>query len=43
MIGSEEKLTNTEEKKAKIRERYKGVNEDQLTVIPAIPKINIFD
>ena len=43
MIGSEEKLANTEEKKAKIRERYKGVNEDLLSVIPAIPKIDIFD
>ncbi|MBR4758537.1 MAG: recombinase family protein [Lachnospiraceae bacterium] len=43
MIGSEEKLTNTEEKKARIRERYKGVSEDQLSVIPAIPKIDIFD
>ena len=43
MNETEEKLNSTEERKAKIRERYKGVSEDQLSVIPAIPKLDIFD
>lgn len=43
MNEAEEKLNSIEEKKAKIRERYKGVSEDQLSVIPAIPKLDIFD
>ncbi len=43
MKESEERLTTIEEKKTKIRERYKGVGEDQLSVIPAIPKLDIFD
>lgn len=43
MIISEDKRLSTEEKKSKIRERYKGVSEDQLSVIPAIPKLDIFD
>ena len=43
MKESEEKLTSVEDKKAKIRERYKGVSEDQLSVIPALPKLDIFD
>ncbi|MBQ8007404.1 MAG: recombinase family protein [Lachnospiraceae bacterium] len=43
MNVGEEKLNSTEEKKARIRERYKGVSEDQLAVIPAVPKLDIFD
>ena len=43
MKGSEEKLTSVEERKEKIRERYRGVDESQLSVIPAIPKADIFD
>ena len=43
MNEAEEKLNSVEEKKAKIRERYKGISEDQLSVIPAIPKLDIFD
>ena len=37
MNEKEEKLTTADEKKQKIRERYKGVSEDVLDVIPAKP------
>ena len=43
MTETEQNLTSTEERKAHIRERYKGVDEDQLRVIPAKPKLDIFD
>ena len=43
MIESEATLESKEAKKEKIRERYKGVSEDQLSVIPAVPKLDIFD
>ena len=29
--------------KDRIRERYKGINPDELEVIPALPKENIFE
>ena len=38
MNKSEEKLTSRELKKAKIRERYKGINQDEIEVIPALPQ-----
>ena len=34
-MTKDEKRLSTEERKAKIRERYKGVNKDELEVIPA--------
>ena len=37
MRESEEKLEATSDQKSRIRERYKGIDEDQLDVIPAIP------
>ena len=37
MNENEEKLSTADEKKQKIRERYKGVSEDVLDVIPAKP------
>lgn len=43
MNETEQRLSSTEEKKEKIRQRYKGVGEDQLSVIPAVPKPDIFD
>lgn len=43
MNETEQQLSSVEEKKEKIRQRYKGVDEDQLTVIPAKPKLDIFD
>ncbi|MCR5092885.1 MAG: hypothetical protein K6B72_02825 [Lachnospiraceae bacterium] len=43
MKETEDQLGTIEEKKAKIRERYKGVDPNELSVIPAIPKIDIFD
>lgn len=43
MNESEQKIASDQERKEKIRQRYKGVDEDQLSVIPAIPKLDIFD
>lgn len=43
MKKAEERLVNAEEQKAKIRERYKGVDENQLTKIPALPVLDIFN
>lgn len=43
MKEAEERIISVEEKKAHIRERYKGIDENQLSVIPALPKIDIFD
>ena len=43
MNKSEEKLTSRELKKAKIRERYKGINQDEIEVIPALPQIRLDD
>ena len=37
MRESEEKLEVASDQKSRIRERYKGIDEDQLDVIPAIP------
>lgn len=37
MRESEEKLEAASDQKSRIRERYKGIDEDQLDVIPAIP------
>ena len=42
MIESEEKLT-VEEQKEKIRQRYKGVNPDELDFIPATPTENFYE
>ena len=43
MNENEQQIISVEEKKARIRQRYKGVDEDQLSIIPAIPKLDIFD
>ncbi len=43
MKESEERMNSVEEKKEKIRERYRGVSENELSVIPAQPKPDIFD
>lgn len=43
MNETEQHLLTSEEKKEKIRQRYKGVDESQLSVIPANPKLDIFD
>lgn len=43
MIDSEENIGNTLSAKDKIRERYKGVSYDELEVIPALPRENIFE
>ncbi len=34
-----EGIGSAEEKKARIRQRYKGIDENQLSVIPAIPRL----
>ena len=43
MNESEEKLSSQELKKAKIRERYKGINPEEIEVIPAMPQIRLDD
>ena len=43
MNETEQKLSSAEERKEKIRQRYKGIGDDQLSVIPAVPKPDIFD
>ena len=43
MNETELQMTSAEEKKARIRQRYKGIDENQLSVIPAIPRLDIFD
>ena len=42
MRESEEKLKVPVDQKSKIRERYKGVSEEELDVIPAIPQEDFF-
>ena len=42
MNENEVRLKTTEDKKQKIRERYKGIDSDKLDVIPAVPVENIF-
>ena len=42
MKETEEKAGSIAEQKRKIRERYKGISEDELDVIPAIPKEDFY-
>ncbi len=42
MKESEEKSSNIDEQKEKIRKRYKGINPEELEVIPALPQQDIF-
>ena len=42
MKETEEKAVSIAEQKRKIRERYKGISEDELDVIPAIPKEDFY-
>lgn len=44
-IKSEEKLQmkNTEDQKEKIRKKYKGIDFDELQIIPAKPQIGLYD
>ena len=42
MSGNEEKSRNTQIIKQKIRDRYKGVSEDILDVIPATPREDFY-
>lgn len=43
MISSEENYSSTAERKARIRERYKGVNPNELNLIPAIEPLNLYN
>ena len=43
MIESEERNHSIAEQKARIRERYKGIDTDELDVIPALPQENFYD
>ena len=38
MNESEERLSTAAARKEKIRERYRGINPDELDVIPALPQ-----
>ena len=42
MKASEEKLSKSQQKE-KIRKRYKGIDQDELEVIPALPKEELYD
>ena len=42
MNGNEHRAGSVADKKNKIRERYKGINPDELDVIPALPQEDIF-
>ena len=43
MKDIEERLTSSAAQKEKIRQRYKGVDIDELDVIPAIPQANFYE
>ena len=43
MNEKEKNITSIQAKKAKIRERYKGVDPDQLEIIPARRQTDVFD
>ena len=43
MSETEPKINDTESHKDKIRRRYKGINPDELDVIPAAPQINFYE
>jgi DNA invertase Pin-like site-specific DNA recombinase len=43
MKENENQLKDTESRKAKIRARYKGVDPDELDVIPAVPQTNFYE
>lgn len=36
-------MNNSEIQKAKIRSKYKGINQDELDIIPAIPQVNFYE
>ena len=40
MKENEEKLSSAAAQKEKIRQRYKGISENELDVIPALPQEN---
>ena len=42
MKESEERSSNIDEQKARIRQRYKGIDPEELEVIPALPQQDIF-
>ena len=43
MRKNEEHLNNIQEKKQKIRDRYKGIDADELEVIPAVPQDDFYN
>lgn len=42
MKETEERLENVKDQKQRIRDRYKGVDEDALDVIPAAPQEDFY-
>ena len=43
MNETEKKLETTSERKEKIRQRYKGIDPNELEIIPALPQVNFLD
>lgn len=43
MLEQENSRTSAAERKARIRERYKGIDRDRLEIIPAAQKVNVFE
>lgn len=43
MLEHEKRIEDTNSRKAKIRERYKGISADELEMIPAIPQADFYD
>lgn len=43
MIENEKKITTVQQQKEKIRQRYKGIDTDELDVIPALPQVSLND
>lgn len=42
-MNKNEEILDREAQKEKIRERYQGINTDELELIPALPKVNLYD
>lgn len=43
MKEKEERIGNTASQKEKIRQRYKGIDSDELDIIPALPQTNFYE
>lgn len=43
MIQNEKRMTTNQSRKDRIRERYKGVNPEELEILPARRQTDVFD